>query len=460
MGAHYKYLSSKLFAPVDRKIWTRTLNLVDCRRDCIIFRIFVYVTIVLIFSNSLQYYLGIYRNYWIVASQLSVFIFSAFLLYKGKDLWAKNLVLIFMNCTFFYNSSTFGRDVPSYLYVFPIVLSTLFFFNSDQVKYSMSLLLLIFVNLLLLEYTDYSFFRNDVVLTPSQLKVRTIINLVISLSLGAILMKELIFMHRYNQRRLKRLNLKLKRKNEKLNKINRELDSFVYRSSHDLRSPLTSIMGIINIIKSETNVEKIQEYMMFQERSVKKLDTLIQDILNISRNARLEIVVEAIPIKQFILHCLEGLSDMEEYGKVSINVDVPESLVVYSDVNRLRVIFHNLFSNALRYYDHTKERPFLTVQLVSPDADRAELLITDNGIGIKYEHLDKVFDMFYRATDQNNGSGLGLYIVKEAIHKIEGKIELKSVYGEGTSVLITIVNLGTMEGSSNSLHGTLFTNRS
>ncbi|MBC7487431.1 MAG: HAMP domain-containing histidine kinase [Cytophagaceae bacterium] len=346
-----------------------------------------------------------------------------------------------MNVTFFISSSTYGRGVPSYLYTIPIVLGTLFFFKNTQVKYTISLLILAFANLLLLEYTDYSLFRNTTVLTTSELKIRTIINLTISISLGAILMRELIFMHRYNQRRLKRLNLKLKRKNDNLKKINGELDSFVYRSSHDLRSPLTSIMGIINIIKSETDVDKIQEYMIFQERSVKKLDSLIQDILSISRNSRMDIVVQPIYVKQLVQSCIESLTYMDEFKKVDIQVVIPESLVCYSDANRLIVVFYNLFSNALRYYDQTKPHPFLRIELVSPDADRAQILITDNGIGIKKEHLFKVFDMFYRATDRNNGSGLGLYIVREAIQKVEGRIDLNSIYGEGTSVLITIVNL-------------------
>ncbi|MDF2455780.1 MAG: rcsC [Cytophagaceae bacterium] len=441
-------IQSKLFASVDRKIWSRTLNFVDCRRDSIIFRIYIYVTFVMILSNSFQIYIGIHKNLWIAGFQIAVFIISAVLLYHGKDLWSKNLVLVFMNVTFFISSSTYGRGVPSYLYTIPIVLGTLFFFKSDQVKYTMGLLMLAFVNLLLLEYTDYSLFRNDIVLTASELKIRTMINLTISISLGAILMRELIFMHRYNQRRLKRLNLKLKRKNDKLKKINGELDSFVYRSSHDLRSPLTSIMGIINIIKSENDVQKIQEYMTFQERSVKKLDTLIQDILNISRNSRLGVSVQPIYLKKFIASCLESLSYMEEYKKVDIQISIPESLVCYSDPNRLTVVFHNLFSNALRYYDSTKESPFLKIELISPDEDRAQILITDNGIGIKTEHLLKVFDMFYRATDRNNGSGLGLYIVREAIEKVEGKIELQSVYGEGTSVVITIVNLGLFQSVS------------
>jgi signal transduction histidine kinase len=460
MGFQSKHIQSKLFASVDRKIWSRTLNYVDCRRDSIIFRIYIYVSLVLIASNCFQYYIGIHKNLWIAGLQITIFIVSAILLYHGKDLWSKNLVLVFMNVTFFISSSTYGRGVPSYLYTIPIVLGTLFFFKSDQVKYSMSILMLAFINLLLLELTDYSLFRNNVVLTASEMKIRTIINLVISISLGAILMRELIFMHRYNQRRLKRLNLKLKRKNDKLKKINGELDSFVYRSSHDLRSPLTSIMGIINIIKSETDVSKVQEYMTFQERSVKKLDTLIQDILNISRNSRLGIIVQPIQLKQFITSCLESLSYMEEYKKVDIQVEIPGSLVCYSDLNRLRVVFHNLFSNALRYYDSTKEHPFLRIELVSPDQDRAQILITDNGIGIKSEHLLKVFDMFYRATDRNNGSGLGLYIVREAIQKVEGRIELNSIYGEGTSVLITIVNLGLTESVSDQTSGTLFVNPS
>ena len=104
MSSRYKNFSSKLFAPVDRRIWARTLNFVDCRRDGIIFRIYVYVTLVLVVSNTLQYQLGIKNTLWIVISRLAVFVISAILLYLGKDLWSKNMVLLFMNISFFISS--------------------------------------------------------------------------------------------------------------------------------------------------------------------------------------------------------------------------------------------------------------------------------------------------------------------------------------------------------------------
>jgi hypothetical protein len=166
MTLQSKHIYSKIFASVDRKIWARTLNFVDCRRDRIIFRIYLYVVLILIASNSFQYYIGIHKNLLIVGVQIAVFIVSAILLYRGKDLWSKNLVLVFMNVTFFISSSSYGRGVPSYLYCIPIVLGTLFFFKSTQIKYAVSLLLLAFINLLVLEYTDYSLFKMEAFLTP------------------------------------------------------------------------------------------------------------------------------------------------------------------------------------------------------------------------------------------------------------------------------------------------------
>jgi len=443
MSFKWNSIPNYFFKPVYKKIWARTGNWIDYRRDVIIFNVLFFTLLSVLVSAVLYYAQGVITNCYIAIVQAVFVSICMYLLAKGKDLWVKNAVIFLVNVSFFCSASLIGRQIPLYINFIPIITCTLFFYNTSQIKNTVFMLALTFTSLIVLEYTNYSLLQNGTVveLSASQIKIHTILSLIIGLSLGGIMIKELITMNMYNQRKLKRVNLKLKKQNDSFKKINSELDSFAYRSSHDLRSPLTSIMGIINVIQLETDIDKIQEYMVFQERSVKKLEGLVQDILDISRNSRLEIQSELIMLNAFLQECLEGLSYVEEYGKVKVSIDVPELLFCYSDRNRLKVVFTNILSNGFRYYDQSKEVSFISVSVDAIEKDTITLLFKDNGTGIKIGHMSRIFDMFYRGTDRNNGSGLGLYIVKESIEKIGGRVSMSSVYGQGTSVLVSIANM-------------------
>jgi signal transduction histidine kinase len=198
-------------------------------------------------------------------------------------------------------------------------------------------------------------------------------------------------------------------------------------------------MGVINIVKTEKDVSKINDYMMYQERSVKKLDDLIQDILDLSRNSKLDVSIEPIEVKGFIANCIDSFSYMDEFKKVDVIVDVSDNFIIYSDTRRLKIVFNNILSNALRYSDQTKTHCYVKIT-ASQNQEEIVFVFEDNGIGIKHEHLDKVFDMFYRATNHNTGSGLGLYIVKDTIDKLEGVIEISSDFGKSTRIQLVLPN--------------------
>jgi signal transduction histidine kinase len=112
----------------------------------------------------------------------------------------------------------------------------------------------------------------------------------------------------------------------------------------------------------------------------------------------------------------------------------------YSDPKRLQILFNNLVSNAFRYHDLSKETPFIKVQ-VTFDQNHAVIQVSDNGKGVHPEHVGNIFEMFYRATDDSKGSGLGLYIVKETVEKLQGIIQVHSVPREGTTFTLRIPNL-------------------
>ena len=235
----------------------------------------------------------------------------------------------------------------------------------------------------------------------------------------------------------------LKRQNEELIKINSELDRFVYSASHDLRAPLMSVKGLLNMIKVDPDKQNADHYLALMERSVEKLDNFISDIINYSRNSRMDIMPKEIDFHSLLEESISSLKFMEGAEDVRsikvISIETP----FYSDYSRLLIIFNNIISNAVRYRDVWKKDSFLKIEIKALK-DKAYISFSDNGVGISEEYVDKVFKMFFRASADSKGSGLGLYIVKSAIEKLNGVIAVDSKLGEGTTFAIEIPNLRTV----------------
>lgn len=231
--------------------------------------------------------------------------------------------------------------------------------------------------------------------------------------------------------------IELKEKNSELEKINFELDRFVYSASHDLRSPLTSVLGLLYLLRLEVKEEGAQRYVDLMEESILKLDNIIRDIVAYSRNNRTELQIEAIQMKDLMTDVEAGLRYLESPGvNIHESVKVENESVFPSDRNRLMTILNNLISNSIKYR-HPARNPEIHVS-VEVGKELVILKIRDNGIGIKDYHLGKIFDMFYRTSDHSTGSGLGLYIVKETIKKLGGSIEVESEVNQGTQFIIQL----------------------
>ncbi|MFY0627339.1 MAG: HAMP domain-containing histidine kinase [Reichenbachiella sp.] len=227
--------------------------------------------------------------------------------------------------------------------------------------------------------------------------------------------------------------------NVELKKINTEMDRFVYSTSHDLRAPLLSILGLLNIIETENKQYDIKGYLKLLRDSTVKLDRFISDIIDYSRNSRLEVMSAELDIGHVIeesfkhLNYLPGCSTLLKL----INIDAP--VKYYGDERRISIVFNNLISNAIKYQNLEITDSFVNIEA---EVNQKELIveIEDNGLGIDKPYLAKIFDMFYRANPDAKGSGLGLYIVQETIEKLEGTIEVESVLNEGTKFTVRIPN--------------------
>jgi PAS domain S-box-containing protein len=225
---------------------------------------------------------------------------------------------------------------------------------------------------------------------------------------------------------------------EELKVRNTELDNFVYKVSHDLRAPLSSVLGLVNLAKLPGNDDNVKDYLSVIGNKVNQLDHFITDVLSHSKNLKLDVIIEPVHFQDLIDQTFVDLSYLKGAGEIKRSV-VIEGMTFYSDRWRIAEIFRNLVSNAIKYRDFGKNNPEINLH-IAIDADRAVITFSDNGIGIERHNLEKVFNMFYRASEQSDGSGLGLYIVKNAIEKLKGEVQIKSEAGMGTAFIVHLPN--------------------
>jgi PAS domain S-box-containing protein len=230
-------------------------------------------------------------------------------------------------------------------------------------------------------------------------------------------------------------------RNDELIKINAELDRFVYSASHDLRAPIASLLGLIEVARLEQDISSILQLLDLQKKSLQRMDRFIKDIVDHSRNMRLQVEAEEINFDRMIQSTFEQLQFMENVSRIRKVITIDQKGTFFTSITRVDIILNNLISNAIKYADLRKSDPYLMV-LVTSTEEKAEIRVKDNGEGIPPEAQSKIFNMFFRASGNAPGSGLGLYIVKEAIEKVGGTITVNSAYGEGTEFVVAVPNLG------------------
>lgn len=231
-------------------------------------------------------------------------------------------------------------------------------------------------------------------------------------------------------------NINLGNKVAELEKTNDELNRFIYSISHELRAPLVSIMGIVNLVKLENKQYSDTEYWNLVETCANKLDYYIQKTQQYYKNIKDNSPIEKIDFNVLVndLINIYALPNRDIQFKIDIQQDIP----FWSDAFRLEVILGNLISNAIKYQKTTEPHKQVIIN-ITVNAKEAEITIHDNGVGILQEHMDKIFTQFFKGRI-HYGSGLGLFIAKEALNKIKGDITVSSAYEKGTTFKITIPN--------------------
>jgi len=240
------------------------------------------------------------------------------------------------------------------------------------------------------------------------------------------------------QKRIDERTHELKLSNEELSQRNNELDRFVYSASHDLSAPLKSILGLITITRMDNPSAQTGQYLTMMETSVRKLDSFINDVVNYSRNARLPVKQEVIVFKKFIESIWSDYQYLPLAKKIRLEIRDELKQELITDDVRLKIIFNNLISNGIKFH-LTEKQEEAYLRIIARDTPSSfEFIIEDNGQGIADALKDKIFDMFFRATQNTPGSGLGLYILKETIVRLGGTVSVESELGKGTTFTIRL----------------------
>jgi signal transduction histidine kinase len=226
--------------------------------------------------------------------------------------------------------------------------------------------------------------------------------------------------------------------NEELKKTNAELDRFVYSASHDLRAPLSSILGLVTLSEMSKDRAEVSSYLTLIRGRVSTLDNLIHDIIDYSRNSRQEVVREPVLLKDLVDSVIDGLRYSPESKEIKFTVLIKPDTYLNTDSKRLRIILNNLISNAIKYKDTRKDNPQVDVSY-RMTGNHPELIVSDNGLGIESEHQGKIFNMFFRATEKASGSGLGLYIANETATKLGATISLESKVKQGSVFILRFI---------------------
>jgi signal transduction histidine kinase len=226
---------------------------------------------------------------------------------------------------------------------------------------------------------------------------------------------------------------KIIEQNDNLQVINAGLDKFVFNVTHDLRSPLSALVGLINLVEKETDPRQIKSHTLMMKSSLEKQDQFINEMLTFIKSKHLGLVKEefslAFIIDDVITHINHG--NTIHFDK-EIGVDK-----VCSDALKIRVILNNLISNAVKYSDPKKDDQCIKVKTY---LSKTEIVIEvkDNGIGIRQSDQQRIFDEFYTSGDHEKSSGIGLYLVKDAITQMNGRIEVKSELGLYSKFTVSI----------------------
>ncbi len=219
-----------------------------------------------------------------------------------------------------------------------------------------------------------------------------------------------------------------------------ELETFIYKTSHDMRAPIASILGLLSLAEAskKDSPEKENLLRMVQDQ-VHRLDGILKVLVQATRIRDGEKTIHFINFETLINEVLTTFKIVPDYEKIKFEVNISAKQEFHSDKLLIVSLFQNLIENAIKYKKESINNAFIKISVADKNGG-VKIMIEDNGIGIP-ENLQKdVFKIFFRASNKSPGSGLGLYTVNHTVRKLNGQISLNSQEKIGTTFTIYLPN--------------------
>lgn len=403
-------------------------------------RALLVMRLALVFIGALIVFLGVdlWNAYWIPVPYNIVGVICGIAVLalnrRGNFLAAKIVLTIVVNAMAIFFTYELDPGLGIYLFSLCINISILAVYGVERIRLAVILILVSTAGFLFALLHPHERLTDQ---SPDYIQQNFIVSYLVATGCAIVIV---YYFQRINfkvETMLLNKEKDIVQKNVELEKVNRELDKFFYSASHDMRAPLTSILGLIHLMEKTEDVQELKQYTNLLRGRAESLEHFIRQISDYASNGRQEIKLESINLRLLLRECLENLRFYPNAEKIKVRLEVPESVEVQSDRLRLQIIFGNLISNSFKYHDFTKPEPFIQIYC-EVVGDQLHIHVKDNGSGIREENLRNIFGMFFRAHRQSQGSGLGLYLVKDALERISGTIDVMSQYGQGTEFLVTL----------------------
>lgn len=228
----------------------------------------------------------------------------------------------------------------------------------------------------------------------------------------------------------------------KLKQKTKDLEHFLYRSAHDLKAPLTSIEGLINVIKEENVQDELANVIDMLDVSLRRGKLLLDNLAFASEISQKRRNLTSVNFKDEVNDTLSAVSSIEGFYEIDFKINIIQHSLFYSNRDLINSILQNLIHNAIYYRKPEREIKSQILINIEQIEGKIKISISDNGRGISKENKDKIFDLYYRVSNEGvQGTGIGLYIVKCIVENLSGTIAVTSEYNKGTTFKIEIPNL-------------------
>ena len=231
--------------------------------------------------------------------------------------------------------------------------------------------------------------------------------------------------------------VQLKKAYSELLKVNKELDTFIYRSVHDVRGPIARLQGLSHLIALESSDQSVLELVGLLNNTANEMNDVFYRLLNVVRLKASELNIQEVPIESLIKDVFYEAVD-GDIDRYTLSLKVAPDFRLLSDRETVEIILRQLISNAVKFTQR-ETRPEVIINCQVKDHAHVRISVADNGMGIDKEVRNKIFDMFFVGQDVIQGAGLGLYTVKSAVRVLRGKIRLVKSELDGGSVFEVIL---------------------